>query len=82
MLQFIRLFNPPLPARELMIDQGTYDSWYQFPDVSADTCQGNIGRQAHELALTYLSDYLLKLYCDDQRNNMSPQNGIVMSTFS
>jgi len=73
--------TPPFPARELMIDQATYDSWFNYPDVPAETCQKNIGRQVHELALKYLSDYLLKIYCQDLNNNVAPQNGMVMRTF-
>jgi hypothetical protein len=71
----------PYPARELMIDQEIYDSWFQYPDVSADACQNNIGRQVFELALKQLPDYLLYWYCVDQSNSTPAQSGMVMSLF-
>jgi hypothetical protein len=74
--------TPPFPAKELMIDQDTYDAWYQYPEVPADECQKNIGRQTFELALKYLPDYLLEMYCTDLSNNVPPQNGSIMSLFS
>lgn len=73
--------TPPFPARELMIDQDTYDSWFQYPNIPADVCQNNIGRQTLELALKYLPDYLLKDFCDDQNNGRPTQSGKVMETF-
>jgi hypothetical protein len=75
--------TPPYPASELLIDQDTYDSWYGYPDVPAEVCQRNIARQVGcELALKYLPDHLLKLYCDDVQANRAPASGNVMTHFS
>lgn len=73
--------TPPFPVKEVMIDQDTYDSWFDYPDVPEETCQNNISRQDVELALEYLPDYLLELYCEDQNQNRPQDAGAVWSLF-
>ena len=55
---------PPYPAEELLIDQATYDSWFDI-SIPIEIRGKNIGRQVYELALEYLPNYLLYLHCQD-----------------
>ncbi len=72
--------TPPFPARELLIDEATFDAWFG-PAVSATTRANNIGRQTKELALIYLPDELLRHRCKDLRDNKSNADGDVFATF-
>jgi hypothetical protein len=55
---------PPYPATELLIDAAQWILWFgdAVPVAERDN---NIGRRVYDLALQYLPDYLLHLYCED-----------------
>lgn len=72
--------TPPFPAGELLIDQDKYDAWFS-PNLSADVRTSNIGRQARELDLKYISDYLVHKHCDDLAAGRSHDQSDVYRTF-
>jgi hypothetical protein len=62
--------TPPFPARELLIDQTTYDAWFGNGVAAADQTN-NVGRRTRELAIKYLPDELLRNRCADIAANKS-----------
>ena len=56
--------TPPYPARELMITQAKFNSWFGSEISSGDKCN-NVGRTTRELAIQYLPNYLLHRHCSD-----------------
>ena len=68
--------TPPYPAKELLIDQSTFDSWFGYPNVSLADCYRNLGRQVYELALKYLPNYLLKRYCQGLSLGYPPEQTV------
>lgn len=48
----------------MLIDQAQYDAWFG-PLVPPADRQKNVGRKVGELALVYLTPYLLRLHCND-----------------
>jgi len=78
----LALGNPdaPYPASALLVDQATYDAWF---DVSVGPAMDlNVGRQVKELALIYLPLKLLRDYCVDQAQGRSHETGTVAQYFS
>jgi hypothetical protein len=61
---------PPIPTSRLLIDKATFDA--RFGTGVDDLNKGfNIGRRGLELAIDYLPNYLLSLYCFDVRGSLS-----------
>ena len=56
--------TPPIPIDELFIDQTKFTAWFD-PSLPSLTQQDNVARRGTELALEYLTDYILKLRCND-----------------
>ena len=56
--------TPPIPIDELFIDQNKFTAWFGG-SVPSPTQQDNVARRGTELALQYLTDYILKLRCND-----------------
>ncbi|SRR6266542_2009329 len=55
---------PPIPIDRLFIDENTFLGWLG-PTVAAATQSDNVARQPKELALEYLTDWILRLRCQD-----------------
>ena len=70
--------TPPIPVRELLIDQATYDAWFVNGVSAADELK-NVARQPLELAIKYISDDLLRLHCQDVAANNSHANSKVFN---
>jgi hypothetical protein len=72
--------TPPFAAGLLLIDQGTYETW--FPDPPVGDPDRNIGRQVFELNLSLLSNNLMNLHCVDIRYGRSHAESLVYMTYS
>jgi hypothetical protein len=73
---------PPLPGNaELLIDSGTWTRWFG-PNVPNATAFSNIGRQARELMLVYLTEPALEAYCHDQMTGAAREQSRVFALFS
>src|SRR5574341_315047 len=72
---------PPIPAATILIDQAKFDSWFGL-GVSETDKLNNIGRRPVELAITYLPNYLLEVYCSDLSTGKTHANGQVYDIFS
>ncbi len=59
-------YSNVIPTHELFLDPATFDEWI----VSTPNYHSNVGRRVRELAVQYLSHYLLKLHCDDIANGI------------
>ena len=68
--------QPPVPISRLLIDAATHEAWFGS-SVDENTALINIGRLKKQLAVEYLSDGLLKLYCQDLESGAAPANGQV-----
>ena len=73
--------TPPYPARELLINQAKYDSWFGPGVPSSDVCN-NVGRRTRELAITYLPNYLLYKHCSDIAAGRSHADSEVYEVFN
>lgn len=73
--------TPPIPAGELPIDQAQFDAWFGAGVDNVEKSD-NIGRRPRELAIRYLSNYLLHKYCDDLAAGKTHANGQVFDIFS
>lgn len=56
--------TPAIPIDALFIDQTKFTAWFGS-NVAPLTQQDNVGRRCTELALQYLTDWILKLRCND-----------------
>ena len=56
--------TPPFPARELLVDEGTFNLWFG-PGVPANSQVASVGRRTRDLAVRYLPDELLRNRCAD-----------------
>jgi hypothetical protein len=63
--------TPPVPIAELPIDDARFQSWFG-PNAALPPGGTNVGRQTVELAIRYLSNYLLRLHCGDLAAGRSP----------
>ena len=68
---------PEIPNRELLITQATFNQWF----VGNPNAEDNVGRQTRELALQYLSNYLLKMHCNDLAAGRNHANSTVAEVF-
>ena len=60
----IRPFPRPFPISEILIDEWTFQKWFNETN-SPDELQINVGRRTTELAVKHLSPYLLRARCED-----------------
>ncbi len=68
------------PARELLIDKEKYNAWFGYGLPIEEICK-NPGRRVMELALQYLPNHLLWLYCKDITDGKSHADGSVFAYF-
>lgn len=66
--------TPQFIPLELIIDPNKFEEWFN-KDLSNETICNNVGRHALELAVEYIPNQLLKIYCDDISNGRSPEEG-------
>ena len=66
--------TPKFIPLELIIGHKKFDEWFN-KSLSNETICNNIGRHALELAIEYIPNEILKIYCDDISNGKSPENG-------
>lgn len=64
--------TPPIPLDELFIDQKTFADWFDW-NLPPLTQQDNVGRRCVELALQHLTDWILKLRCNDLAQGVTNQ---------
>ena len=79
--QFSKTVTPPYPPAEILIDQATYDAWFDYDPsdmASREYANNNLGRRTCEIAVQYLPISLIETYCDDLANNLSHANGEVL----
>ena len=62
--------TPPIPIDELLLDQKTFTAWFD-PNLTSQVQQDNVGRRCVELTLQYLTDWILKLRCNDVRQGVT-----------
>lgn len=67
-------------SAELLIDESKYNSWFGS-GVSEQTKLNNVGRQGTELLVKYPTTFVLRMYCDDIKANLSHANGNVFGYF-
>ncbi len=65
--------TPPFPAGELLFGQESYDEWFG-PDVPDNVRIKNFRRHMCDLALQYLPNSLLRMYCNDKLNPSHPDH--------
>jgi hypothetical protein len=76
-LSFTEAPGWPVPALdEYLITIDQYNDWFG-PQVDPAVSINNVGRRPAELAVQYLSDYLLDLYCWDTAANLDHASGKV-----
>jgi hypothetical protein len=73
--------TPPIPPKEILTPKATFDSWFGS-SVPATQVGNNVGRRTVELAIKYLSDYLLHDYCADQAAGTPKASGKVAADFA
>jgi hypothetical protein len=66
--------TPKFPPLDLIIDKYKFDEWFN-KDLPPETICNNVGRHAFELAVEYIPDEVLKIYCDDLAKGKTPENG-------
>jgi hypothetical protein len=66
--------TPKFIPLELIIDQNKFDEWFN-KNLPNETICNNIGRHALELAVEYIPNGILKIYCDDISKGRSPEEG-------
>ena len=54
-------YSNVIPTHELFISEAIFNEWI----ASVSNYHSNVGRRTRELAIQYLSHYLLKLHCED-----------------
>ena len=59
---------------DLIIDRRKFDEWFD-KNLPEETICNNVGRHAFELAVEYLPDEILEIYCDDLVNKRTYENG-------
>jgi hypothetical protein len=68
--------TPKFIPLELIIDHNKFDEWFN-KNLPEETICNNIGRHALELAVEYIPNELLKIYCDDILKGKSNEEGRV-----
>jgi hypothetical protein len=68
--------TPKFIPLELIIDHNKFDEWFN-KNLPQETICNNIGRHALELAVEYIPNELLKIYCDDISKGRSNEEGRV-----
>lgn len=72
----------PVPEpSEYLITGEQWEQWFGA-NVDADTSKHNVGRRPAEIGVEYLSDWLLKAYCDDLASNATHADGKVAESLS
>lgn len=66
--------TPKFIPLELIIDHSKFDEWFNKNLPEKTICQ-NIGRHALELAVEYIPNEILKIYCDDISKGKTPEEG-------
>ena len=66
--------TPQFIPLELIINHNKFDEWFN-KDLPNETICKNIGRHALELAVEYIPNGILKIYCDDISKGKSPEDG-------
>ena len=66
--------TPKFIPLELIIDHYKFDEWFneKLPD---EVICNNVGRRALELAVEYIPNEILKLYCDDESKGKKEEDG-------
>jgi len=73
--------KPPINKEELLITKEKWHSWFGS-SITEDERLNNIGRQTEELAIKYLTTYLLNVRCSDIREKRSKIESEVFEIFS
>lgn len=75
--------RPQIQGLPLLITENVLNKWFgPFDNPTEDEklkIGRNIGKKAHELAVDYVSLYLLDLYCSDMAVGANPANGSVFN---
>jgi hypothetical protein len=66
--------TPKFIPLELIIDHYKFDEWFNT-NLPKKTICNNIGRRALELAVEYIPNEILKIYCDDISKDKKPEEG-------
>ena len=66
--------TPKFIPLELIINHDKFDEWFN-KNLSNETICNNVGRHALELAVEYIPNGILKIYCDDISKGKSPEEG-------
>ena len=69
-----RKSSPKFPPLDLIIDRYKFDDWFSKDLPEKKICD-NIGRHALELAVEYLPQKILEVYCDDLIQGRSHESG-------
>ena len=64
--------TPKFIPLELIIDHYKFDEWFNI-NLPEKTICNNIGRRALELAVEYIPNEILKIYCDDISKDKKPK---------
>ncbi|MGA8261530.1 MAG: hypothetical protein WB783_15055 [Arenicellales bacterium] len=72
---------PAVPPAEILTDEATFNAWFG-PGVPDAQKAANIGRRTLDIAIQYLSNYILRDYCSDQAAMKSHANGQVAAHFT
>jgi hypothetical protein len=73
--------TPPAPASEYFIDEATYQAWFGSNVSDVDSGK-NVGRRTAQIAVQYLTDFLLEEYCNDLSNKTGHAASLVYSSLS
>ncbi len=66
--------TPKFIPLELIIDHYKFDEWFN-KSLPEKTICNNVGRRALELAIEYIPNEILKLYCEDMSKGKKPEDG-------
>lgn len=66
--------TPKFIPLELIINHNKFDEWFN-KNLSNEIICNNVGRHALELAVEYIPNGILKIYCDDISKGKSPEEG-------
>jgi len=62
--------TPAVPIDELFIDRTKFTAWFD-PSLPFQTQDANVGRRCMELAIQYLTEWVIRLGCDDVRRGVT-----------
>ncbi len=66
--------TPKFIPLELLINKKKFDKWFNT-DLPKETICNNIGRHALELAIEYIPNQILRIYCDDMKKEKTNAKG-------